>query len=328
MLGHAKRLADGKPLYLTVTHFHPEHGFGAQVFADYSTIVYNREQRDELRLKGAGYIEMFKGIFGQHVATALEGVELIDPHDVYDGETEIDLGGHVVTLRTFGRAHTGGDQVVLVDGSVLFGGDLFETRMFPIVPYFPPDDVDVDGSAGSTCSTSCSRSNPAVVVPGHGEVTDATLIRDVRDYLAHIRGEATRLKAAGASADEAVAEIEPTALARWCDWDNPEWIGFAVRCFYDRGRMSRPARERPRPGWGPTSTRPRREHLARWPSSSRSRASAPARRLSRRSHAASSGCSSSARAAGFERGGRVPDVGQSGRPGHGSRARIRTRRRS
>jgi glyoxylase-like metal-dependent hydrolase (beta-lactamase superfamily II) len=232
VLGQAKRLAEGKPLYLTVTHFHPEHGFGAQVFADSSTIVYNREQRDELRLKGAGYIEMFKGIFGQHVVTALEGVELIDPHEVYDGETEIDVGGHVVTLRTFGRAHTGGDQVVIVDGSVLFGGDLFETRMFPIVPYFPPDDVDVDGSAWIAVLDELLALAPAVVVPGHGEVTDATLIRDVRDYLAYIRGEATRLKAAGASEDEAVAEIEPAALARWSDWDNPEWIGFAVRCFY------------------------------------------------------------------------------------------------
>jgi len=232
VLGQAKRLAEGKPLYLTVTHFHPEHGFGAQVFADSSTIVYNREQRDELRLKGAGYIEMFKGIFGQHVVTALEGVELIDPHEVYDGETEIDVGGHVVTLRTFGRAHTGGDQVVIVDGSVLFGGDLFETRMFPIVPYFPPDDVDVDGSAWIAVLDELLALAPDVVVPGHGEVTDATLIRDVRDYLAYIRDEATRLKAAGASEDEAVAEIEPAALARWSDWDNPEWIGFAVRCFY------------------------------------------------------------------------------------------------
>jgi len=232
VLGQAKLLAEGKPLYLTVTHFHPEHGFGAQVFADSSTIVYNREQRDELRLKGAGYIEMFKGIFGQHVVTALEGVELIDPHEVYDGETEIDVGGHVVTLRTFGRAHTGGDQVVIVDGSVLFGGDLFETRMFPIVPYFPPDDVDVDGSAWIAVLDELLALAPDVVVPGHGEVTDATLIRDVRDYLAYIRDEATRLKAAGASEDEAVAEIEPAALARWSDWDNPEWIGFAVRCFY------------------------------------------------------------------------------------------------
>ena len=233
VLGHAKRLAEGKPLYLTVTHFHPEHGFGAQVFADAATIVYNREQRSELRLKGAGYIEMFKGIFGPHVVAALEGVELIDPHDVYDGEMEIDLGGHVALLRTFGRAHTGGDQVVLVDGRVLFGGDLFETRMFPIVPYFPPDDVDVDGSRWIEVLEELLALKPEIVVPGHGEVTDATLIRDVRDYLAYIRSEATRLKAAGTSADDAVAAIEPAALARWSDWDNPEWIGFAVRCFYD-----------------------------------------------------------------------------------------------
>jgi len=27
---------------------------------------------------------------------------------------------------------------VLIDDRVLFGGDLFETRMFPILPYFPP----------------------------------------------------------------------------------------------------------------------------------------------------------------------------------------------
>ena len=28
---------------------------------------------------------------------------------------------------------------------ILFAGDLVETRLFPIFPYFPPDDVDVDG---------------------------------------------------------------------------------------------------------------------------------------------------------------------------------------
>ena len=32
VLEQARRLADRKPLYLTITHFHPEHGFGAEVF--------------------------------------------------------------------------------------------------------------------------------------------------------------------------------------------------------------------------------------------------------------------------------------------------------
>src|SRR4051794_36326114 len=30
VLAQAKRLANGRPLYLTTTHFHPEHGFGAE----------------------------------------------------------------------------------------------------------------------------------------------------------------------------------------------------------------------------------------------------------------------------------------------------------
>src|SRR3954466_912652 len=39
---HAEELASGRPLFLTLTHFHPEHGFGAQAFGDGATIVYNR----------------------------------------------------------------------------------------------------------------------------------------------------------------------------------------------------------------------------------------------------------------------------------------------
>ena len=49
VLETAKELSGGKPLYLTITHFHPEHGFGAQVFEGDATIIYNRAQRDELR---------------------------------------------------------------------------------------------------------------------------------------------------------------------------------------------------------------------------------------------------------------------------------------
>ena len=135
VLERARRLAGGRPLFLTTTHFHPEHGFGAQVFKGEATIIYNRPQRDELRRKGAAYIEMFSGL-GPDIAAEIAGVELTDPDITYDGQAEIDLGGHRAVLRSWGPAHTAGDQTILVDGRVLFGGDLFETRMFPIVPYF------------------------------------------------------------------------------------------------------------------------------------------------------------------------------------------------
>ena len=105
VLRAAQQKAGGRPLVVTTTHFHPEHGFGLQVFRDESHIVYNRSQLEELREKGAAYVEMFK-TFGPLVAEALEGVELVEPHETYDGDrTELDLGGRTVELLNRGRAH-------------------------------------------------------------------------------------------------------------------------------------------------------------------------------------------------------------------------------
>ena len=60
VLALARRLAGSRRLYLTLTHFHPEHGYGAQAFGPDATIIYNRAQRDELQSKGALYIDLFR----------------------------------------------------------------------------------------------------------------------------------------------------------------------------------------------------------------------------------------------------------------------------
>ncbi|MGW2158542.1 MBL fold metallo-hydrolase [Nonomuraea sp. NPDC001699] len=231
VLEQARRLAGDRRLYLTVTHFHPEHGFGAQAFKGAATIVYNASQRAELHRKGAGYVEMFKGLSAA-AAAELEGVELVDPDLVYEGQAEIDLGGRTATLLAVGPAHTGSDQVVVIDDRVLFGGDLVETRIFPIAPYFPPYDVDVDGPGWIGVLDDLIARDPEVVVPGHGEVAGVSLIRDVRDYLDYVYAEAARLHAAGLSADETAAKIDEQARARWTTWERPEWITLAARAFY------------------------------------------------------------------------------------------------
>ena len=124
VLKFAAGYARGRRLYLTTTHFHPEHAFGAQVFAGEATYVANRAQADDLAAKGASYLEMFRGL-GEWVARQLEGVELVAPDLVYDGSYDLDLGGRVVHLRPTGRGHTKGDQVVTIpDAGVMFTGDL------------------------------------------------------------------------------------------------------------------------------------------------------------------------------------------------------------
>ena len=230
VLEKARALTD-KPLVLTITHFHPEHGYGAQELAG-ARIVYNRAQHEELADKGLPYLKLFR-TFGDAVAEQLDGVELVEPDEVYDDRMSFDLGGIEVELHHFGVAHTRGDQVVFLPGArILFTGDLVETRFFPIFPWFPPDDADVNGSRWIDVLSRLEELEPDVVVPGHGEVGGVELIREVRSYLEDVRRRVGDAAAAGRSAEETASTLVAQIRADYASWDAPEWIGFAVKCFH------------------------------------------------------------------------------------------------
>lgn len=232
VLDLARKLAPGRKLFLTITHFHPEHGFGAQQFVDDAVVLYNVDQLHELHRKGEGYIELFRG-FGPTVEAELEGVELVDPHVTYDKMATLDLGGHTVRLEHVGPAHTAGDQIIVVDGETLFCGDLVEARFYAIFPYFPPEDVDIDGNAWIQTLAYMESLKPSVVVPGHGEVGAVDQLTTAREYIGWIRDTTHEAMAAHKDFDTVLGAVRPEALNKYAGWDNPEWIDFGVRWFYD-----------------------------------------------------------------------------------------------
>ncbi|MGI9659859.1 MAG: MBL fold metallo-hydrolase [Gaiellaceae bacterium] len=227
VLEEARRVAGDKPLYVTVTHFHPEHGFGAQALADHATLIYNRAQIVDLFEQGPGFIEMFSG-FAPEIAELLAPVELVRPRIGYDGECEIDLGGVTVLLRERGGAHTKGDQIVLVpDSGVLFAGDLVENRFFPIV-----FGDDANGPEWIKTLDELGEVNATVVVPGHGETAGPELISEQRAYLVAV-GEAVKQRIDSGQDVEAIAtELGPEIEQQYSSWENSEWIDFAIRNFH------------------------------------------------------------------------------------------------
>jgi glyoxylase-like metal-dependent hydrolase (beta-lactamase superfamily II) len=227
LLERVRELSD-KPLLLTLTHFHPEHGWGAQAFAGAATIVYNRVQREELEEKFGPFVELFSS-FGPEIAELLSGVRLVRPHVVYDGdEAEIDLGGVTVQLSYHGPAHTRGDQLVLLPSErVLFTGDLVENRFFPILP-----DEDAHGSDWIALLERMEALEATTVVPGHGEVGEIALIGEVREYLKDVRMRVNEAVANGTTLEDAKSQLEPEIRRRYPTWDNEIWIAFAIENFY------------------------------------------------------------------------------------------------
>ncbi|MFF4401029.1 MBL fold metallo-hydrolase [Streptomyces sp. NPDC001480] len=227
----AAEYARGRKLYLTTTHFHPEHAFGAQVFKEHATYVVNAAQAEDLKVKGPGYLGMFRGL-GEVVADRLRGVELVEPDVVHDGTYELDLGGRVVRLEATGRAHSRGDQVVRVpDADVLFTGDLVEAGQFAIFPWFPPHDTDVSGLRWLTVLERLAARPPRVVVPGHGAIGGPRLLADVRDYLRLLRDETWARRDTAVSRSAIVEEVSALMIERHPEWAGREWIEKSVGCL-------------------------------------------------------------------------------------------------
>lgn len=231
VLAFAADYAKGRRIYLTTTHFHPEHAFGARTFAGEATFLVNKQQADDLNGKGPAYLQMFRGLH-EEIARRLEGVEIPVPDVVYERAHNLDLGGRTVELRATGRAHSRGDQVVMVpDEGVLFTGDLAETGQFAIFPWFPPHDADVSGIRWIEVIRRLAEGNPRIVVPGHGDIGGPQILADVRQYLELLRDETWIRRDSAMSEATIVGEVTALLTERHPEWAGQEWIEKGVGCL-------------------------------------------------------------------------------------------------
>ncbi len=231
VLALARRLAGpSRRIYLTVTHFYPEHGYGAQVFRPDATILYNRAQRDELAEKGARYLDLFRTTQGKTAVEALTDTQIVLPHFVYDGASaELDLGGRKVELRTWGLAHTRGDQVVwLPQERILFAGDLIEERMFPIFPWFPPADKEIDGARWVRILQGFQSLHLALIVPGHGDPGPISIALSLAAHIEETARQVQALRRAGVNPANILAQCKPRLVASRPTWEHAALLDLEI----------------------------------------------------------------------------------------------------
>ena len=153
------------------------------------------------------------------------------PSRIFAGRLDLQVGDRTVSFLELGPAHTAGDTIVHVpDAHTVFTGDLLFIDGTPIV-----------WSSLSNWITACDRIielHASVLVPGHGPVTDASGVRDVRRYLRFIQDEAGRRFQAGMDPAAAADDIDITDFA---DWGDPERLAANVVAAYRELDPSLPA---------------------------------------------------------------------------------------
>lgn len=229
VLAEVRKLSDLPIKYLTFTHFHPEHGFGAQAFPDETILVYPEAQYRDLESKGERYRAWFVELFGDDVRALLEPVRLVAPDVTFDKRAYFDLGGVPVELHHFGRpAHTGGDMVIfLPEQKVAFVGDLVPNGYFPILP-------DADSSVTGWLETleDVKALGATTLVPGHGDTGNEVQIAAIRSYFETVWQRASALRAQGIPLADARRTLSAELIAEHPDWNEPHWINNAVERVY------------------------------------------------------------------------------------------------
>ena len=227
-----ERLAPHHKLYLTTTHFHPEHAAGEGGFPEGTILIRDSIQEKEAEVHGQEMIEMFAGFNAENKAL-LAAVHLRKPDVTFDGEYLLDLGGGVVArLLWLGEAHTKGDELVLVaPDKTLISGDVVQNKVVP--------NIFGDGGTPASWIAVLDKVEPlgaAHVLPDHSAVGDGSLVAEDRAFIADLRLRALQLKAQGIEVAAAGTALTDEFKKKYPDWPITSVSGFVKSVYAEDAR--------------------------------------------------------------------------------------------
>jgi glyoxylase-like metal-dependent hydrolase (beta-lactamase superfamily II) len=223
----AKLAPNNHKLFLTTTHFHPEHAAGEPGFPASTILIRNTLQQQEMVKHGQEMIDMFSQ--NSPNKELLAGVVLRPPDVLFDQEAKVDLGGVTARLIWFGEAHTKGDELTFVEPDrTLISGDVVQNKTTPM--------IFGDGGTPSTWLAMLDKVaglNAAHVLPDHSAPGDGSLVAAEQSLISEIRTRALTLKRQGVSADDAGKQVSAGLKTLHPDWPNTNAAAFVKSVYAD-----------------------------------------------------------------------------------------------
>ena len=222
----AKLAPANQKLFLTTTHFHPEHAGGDAGFPKGTVLIRNAAQQREMELHGREMIDLFAGRSAQFKELLSDATPRV-PDLTFDQEAQLDLGGVTARLLWFGGAHTKGDELVFVEPDrTLVSGDVVQNKIVP--------GIFRDGGTPSSWLAVLDKVaalNALHVLPDHSAPGDGSLVGLEKQFIVDLRSKALELKKQGVAVEDAGKRLEGEFKTRYPMWPSMNVSGF-VRSIY------------------------------------------------------------------------------------------------
>jgi glyoxylase-like metal-dependent hydrolase (beta-lactamase superfamily II) len=224
----AAKLSKGSKLFLTTTHYHPEHAGGEPGFPAGTILIRNTVQQQEMEQHGLEVVDRFRTMSAQN-AELLKDVRAFRTPDVlFEDEAKVDLGGGVTArLLWLGGGHTKGDELTLAEpDGTLVSGDIVQNKVVP--------GISADGGTSSSWIAvldKLARLNVRHVLPDHSPPGDGSLITSERNFISDVQTRALALKRQGTSAEDAGKQLSMELKAKYSDWPSMNLAGLVQRVY-------------------------------------------------------------------------------------------------
>jgi glyoxylase-like metal-dependent hydrolase (beta-lactamase superfamily II) len=235
MLDAMKPVTDANPIGQAFnTHGNGDHWFGNRLLPDGIPIIASTRAIEDMRAAPPAAVHaLFNQVdlgpdfeaFAKNTMRKFDFASITErlPTESFGTDHVLDVGDRHIRLLELGPAHTSGDSIAYVpDAHTVFTGDLLFIEGTPMMWAGPV----------SNWLLACDRIlelNAKTIVPGHGPVTDASGVNDVKRYLTYVRDEARQRFDAGMDDETAADDIDITDFR---DWGDPERLAANVANLY------------------------------------------------------------------------------------------------
>ena len=201
ILEKINELGGEKVDFIINTHFHFDHAEGNRAYGPMGANIYAHENTLDY-FKNGTFINLVSIVWPQQPYE-----EDAIPDILYKEKLSLNINDHMIEVLHFGPAHTTGDSIIYFkDANVIHLGDVGNLEVAPFI------DVDNGGSIHGMIHSLEKVLNiineKTIVVPGHGEIADKSIIENYLKNLIQVKNKIQILISEGKTLLE-IQEINP-----------------------------------------------------------------------------------------------------------------------